>query len=247
MSKSNVSSIRNVSSNESVPVQDDRFTSRRLYDVYAVTIAIREQICGGKPRNEELLADHIRRKTGYDDELTKKQQADAKKPPLDEEGLKELTEEKIEKSRTGFLEDGRGLYIDTYQVKAMIKQSAQMLGFYKKKRGSKNMCAEGTEIKGLEHPSRIYLGVKVPDGTDESVVHAMTPQGPISGIKHVDYVTKPTLRFEVWVLKTAPAETRHMGEDDLVEILTFSQENGLGADRAKGLGKFNVVEFQKLG
>jgi hypothetical protein len=244
MSKSaTVSSIR---TNSDAPAKDERFTSKRLYDVYSVTLAIREQICGGKPRNEELLADHIRRKTGHDDELTKKQFADAK-GKLDEEGLKELTDEKIEKSRTGFLEDGKGLYIDTYQVKAMIKQSAQMLGFYKKKRGTKNMCAEGTEIKGLEHESRIYLGVKVPDGTDESVVHAMTPQGPISGIKHVDYVTKPTIRFEIWVLKTAPAETRHMGEDDLIEILTFSQENGLGADRAKGMGKHNVIEFRKIG
>lgn len=220
----------------------DRFASRRLYDVYRVTIAIREQICGGKPQNDELLRAHIERKTGYSDEVTKKQIAEAK---LDDEGLKELTEEKLEKARTGFLADGRGLYIDTYQLKAMIKQSAQMLGIYKKKRGTKNMCAEGCEVKGPDHESRVYLGVKKPDGTDENVVHAMTPQGPISGIKHVDYVRKPKLSFEIWVLKTPPQETRHLSEDDLVEILTFSQENGVGADRARGFGKFNVVEFER--
>jgi CRISPR/Cas system CSM-associated protein Csm4 (group 5 of RAMP superfamily) len=221
-----------------------KFDSRRLYDVYRITIAVREQICGGKPQNDELLADHIRRKTGYNDELTKKQLENAK--IMGEEGLRELTDEKLEKARTGFLSDGKGLYIDTYQLKAMIKQSAQMLGIYKKKRGTKNMCAEGCEVKGPDHESRVYLGVKVPDGTDENVVHAMTPQGPISGIKHVDYVRKPKLTFEVWVLKTAPAETRHISEDDLVEILTFSQENGVGADRARGMGKFDVVEFGKV-
>lgn len=225
--------------------QDPRFGPRRLYDVYRVSIRIREQICGGKPQNDELLADHIRRKTGYNDELTKKQVEDAK--IMGEEGLRELTDEKLEKARTGFLADGKGLYIDTYQLKAMIKQSAQMLGIYKKKRGTKNMCAEGCEVKGLEHESRVHLGVKEPTGTDENVVHAMTPQGPISGIKHVDYVRQPTLGFEIWVLKTAPAETRHLSEDDLVEILTFSQENGVGADRARGMGKFDVVGFEKIG
>ena len=241
MSKTNaaLSELRALSSSG----KDERFTSRRLYDVYRVTIAVREQICGGKPKNDDLLAAHIRRKTGYDDEVTKKQLQDAKN---EDEGLKELTEEKIEQAGTGFLSDGKGLYIDTYQLKAMLKQSAQMLGFYKKKRGTKNMCAEGSEVKGLDHESRVYLGVKQADGTDENVVHAMTPQGPISGIKHVDYVRKPKLTFEVWVLKTAPAETRHLSEEDLVEILTFSQENGLGADRARGMGKFDVISFEKL-
>ena len=241
------SSLRAVEPSNTTKPADPRFGARRLYDVYAVTIQIREQICGGKPRNDELLADHIRRKTGHDDELTKRQIEDAKSKLPNEEGLLELTEEKLEKARTGFLEDGRGLYVDTYQVHAMIKQSAQMLGIYKRKIGTKNMCAEGCEVKGLEHESRIYLGVKAPSGTDENVVHAMTPQGPISGIKHVDYVTRPKLTFEIWILRTESQEKRHIGENELVEILTFSQENGLGADRARGMGKFDVVEFGKVG
>jgi hypothetical protein len=228
-------------------MKNEKFDARKLYDVYRVTIAFREKLCGGKPANEELLADHIRRQTGHDDELTKRLIEEAKSPTATSEGLAELTEEKLEKSRTRFLEErGKGLYIESFQVKACFKQSASMLGFYKKKRGTKNMCAEGAEIKGIDHESRIYLGKLVPDGTDESVVHAMTPRGPISGIKHVDYVERVTLSFEIWVLKTPSAETRHVGESDVVEILTFAQENGLGAERSRGFGKFSVVEFQKL-
>ncbi len=224
---------------------DSRFSARRLYDTYRVTIAIREKLCGGKPANDELLADHIRRTTGHDDELTKRQiaEATAKLPSL--EGLEEIEEQKLEKSSTRFLSDERGLYIETFQLKAMFRQSASMLGIYKKKRGSKNMCAEGAEIKGPDHESRVYLGKTAPDGTDESVVHAMTPKGPISGIKRVDYVSDVRLSFEIWVLKTAAAETRHIGESDIVEILTFAQENGLGADRSRGFGKFDVIEFAK--
>lgn len=224
---------------------DNRFSARRLYDVYQVTIAFRDRLCGGKPANDELLADHIRRTTGHDDELTKRQIEDAQAKLPDLDGLQEIEEQKLEKSRTRFLSDEKGLYIDTYQVKAMFRQSASMLGIYKKRIGTKNMCAEGAEIKGPDHEARLYLGKKEPDGTEESVVHAMTPKGPISGIKHVDYVEKARLSFEIWVLKTESGEKRHIGEKDVVEILTFAQENGLGADRARGMGKFDVVEFKK--
>lgn len=224
----------------------ERFTPVDLYDRWNVTIALREKLRGGKPKNDDLLADHIRRTTGHDDILTQKQieEAQSKLPELD--GLKDIEEEKVEKSSTGFLSDERGLYINTYQVKAMFRQSASMLGVYVKKRGSKQVCAEGAEIKGVEHESRIYLGKTEPDGTDESVVHAMTPKGKISGIKRSDYVEGVTLRFQVWVLKTAPQESRHIGEEDIVRILTFAQENGVGADRSQGFGKFNVVAFEKV-
>ncbi len=225
---------------------DNRFNTDRLYDMYKVSITFRDKLCGGKPCNDELLADHIRRTTGHDDELTKRQIAEAtsKLPSL--EGLEEIEEQELEKSSTRFLSDENGLYIDTYQIKAMFRQSASMLGIYKKKRGTKNMCAEGAEIKGADHESRVYLYKEKADGTDESVVHAMTPKGPISGIKRVDYCSGVVLNFQIWVLKTSAAETRHIGQDDIIEILTFAQENGLGADRSRGFGKFNVTEFSKV-
>lgn len=227
---------------------DERFSTKRLYDKYLVKIAMREDLRGGKPKDKELLERHIIRKTGHEDELTKKMTEDAVKglPPTEND-----LDEQVEKSSSGFLAESEGkhkgeLYIDTFQLKAMFRQSAQMLGIYKKKRGSKNMCAEGAEIKGTVHEARVYLGKKEPDGTYMGVVHAMTPKGPISGIKHVDFVTKPVLTFEIWVLTTPAAETRHIGESDIIDILTFSQENGVGADRSQGCGKFDVVEFQKM-
>ncbi len=224
----------------------DRFKPRALYETYRVKIAIRDKIHGGKPKNEDLLGEHIRRKTGHNDEITNKQIDDANKKLPSLEGLEEIEKQEVEKSSNGFLSDERGLYVNAYQLKAMFRQSASMLGIYKEKRGSKNMCAEGAEIKGLVVEDKLYLGKEAPDGIDEGIVHAMTPKGPISGLKKVDFVLRPVLEFEIWVLKVHPNETRHIGEDDIVKILTFSQENGLGADRSQGSGKFDVVEFQKL-
>ena len=223
-------------------MNDERFSPRPLYDIYRVTLAFREHICGGKPKNADLLSAHIIRTTGHDDEITKKLIEQAKEgappDPLD-------IDEKVENSSSGFLSDERGLYIDTYQVKAMLRQSGSMLGIYKKKRGSKQICAEGLEVKGTDHERRIYLGKTAPDGTREAVVHTMTPKGPISGIKHVDFVAGARISFELWILKTHTSETRHIGEEDIIEILRFGQENGVGADRSQGFGKFDVIEFSK--
>lgn len=221
----------------------DRFNPRSLYDVYTVAIAIREKLCGGKPKSDALLEAHIIRQTGHDDEATKKLVAQAKEGAPPEEGD---LENRVEQSSTRFLADERGLYLDAYQVKAMLRQSGSMIGLYKKRFGTKQICAEGLEVKGLEHERRIYLGKSSPDGTYEATVHVNGPKGKVSGIKRVDFVEGVRLKFEVWILKTEAGEKRHVGEKDLVEILRFGQENGVGADRSQGYGKFDVVEFVKL-
>ena len=137
-----------------------------------------------------------------------------------------------------------GLYIETRQVKAMLKQSASLLRITTQKIGSKQILAEGMEVKGLPPtPERLYLGCEQPDGHNEGPIHVKTAQGPRTSIKRVDYVERAELRFEIWVLKTAAQEKRHIGKADLERILTHAQENGLGADRSQTRGKFDVVKF----
>jgi hypothetical protein len=106
--------------------------------------------------------------------------------------------------------------------------------------------AEGMEVKAPDGGDRLYFGMMAPHGYEEKPIHVMTAQGPRAALKRFDFVNKPKLSFEVWVLKTAAQETRHIGEDDLVAILTHTQENGCGASRSQGEGKFDVVEFSKI-
>jgi len=74
----------------------------------------------------------------------------------------------------------------------------------------------------------------------------VTPQGPRTAIKRVDYVQHVSFSFEVWVLTTAAQEKRHVGEEELKRMLALGQENGLGADRSQGQGKFEVTAFEKV-
>jgi len=223
---------------------------RPLYDIYEVTCKLREKMYGGMSKDPEVIKAWVKATTGYDDELTAVQTAEA---------LEVATEEKAEGMWTGFPKDERGLFVWTRQVKALLRESAIVLGITKKKRGSREIVHHGFEVKGEGGGSRVYLGgggegggmgggvLGEPDGADEGPIHVMTPRGPRTALKRQDYVEGRTFAFGVWILKTHPSETRHLGQVDVTQMLTFAQEDGLGASRSQGHGKFDVVRLDKVG
>lgn len=220
----------------------NRFSPARLYNRFAIVIAVRDRVCGGMPKNKDLIRPWV------ESTLPKGEEKD---PAMTEKLIQEDAELVVnaveERVWNGFPEDAaKGLFIPCRQIKAMLKQSASLLGITKKQRGSKQILAEGLEVKAPDGSDRIYLDRMKPDGVEEKAIHVMTAQGPRSALRKFDFVEKPKLRFEVWVLKTAAQETRHVGEDQIVEILTHAQENGLGASRSQGEGKFDVVEFSEI-
>lgn len=211
--------------------------SSKLYDIYHLTIKTRGRLCGGVPRNKELIRSWVEASTGFKDETSEK---------LTQENADLIVNEVAEKTWVGFHEDAKGIMIQARNVKACLKQSASLLQITVKKRGSKQILAEGMEVKAMDGGDRIYLGKKAPDGTDESPIHVMTAQGPRTALRRMDYVTDVTVDFQIWVLKTAPQENRHIGVEDLERILCHAQENGLGASRSQGEGKFDVIKFEKV-
>jgi CRISPR/Cas system CSM-associated protein Csm4 (group 5 of RAMP superfamily) len=145
----------------------------------------------------------------------------------------------------GFPQDDHGIFLETRALKAAFKQSASLLRITVDKRGSKQILAEGTEIRALDGGDRIYLS-DAPTGTEERAIHVHTPAGERSALRRCDYVTRPRIEFEVWVLRTAAGEARHISEGTVVQILTHMQENGIGASRSQGEGKFDVVSFESV-
>ena len=211
------------------------FDASALYDIYSVTIRIRSRLCGGTPKNPELLRGRIAATPEHDDATTTEQEKTAR------DALLEPTEEK---SWNGFRGDAeKGLYIECRQVKALFKEAATMLRLTTDKRGSKQIFQHGFEIKSPTGDDRLYLGTKTPTDFAEGPIHVQTPQGPRTAIKRVDFVEGTEITFEIWVLSTHASETRHIGESDIVQMLTFGQENGIGADRSQGHGKFDVKAF----
>jgi hypothetical protein len=215
----------------------NEWDSSNLYDIYRVKLRIRDKICGGMPKNPDLIRDWVKAGTAHDDERTTVQTAEA---------LEALVDDTTEKSWNTFPSDDGGVFIWSRQIKALFKECASMLRVTVEKRGSKQVFQHGFEIKGLKKDDRVYLGPKEPNGYDEGPIHVQTAQGPRTALKRVDYVLTPEVAFDVWVLATHAAETRHVGEDALRSLLLFGQENGLGADRSQGRGKFDVLEFTRV-
>jgi hypothetical protein len=86
----------------------------------------------------------------------------------------------------------------------------------------------------------IPLDVPHPSGTEQRIKHIMTQQGPRSAISVVDYVTKPKLTFTVAVLDDfLPAKA-------WARIWQCAEEIGIGADRARSDGKFELLAWDRL-
>lgn len=219
-------------------MKPNEFNARTLYTIYRVTLATRDKLCGGMPKNPDLIKGWISAVTGgHDDAITEAQTKEARDALLDAT---------TERSWNTFPADEKGLFVWSRQVKALFKECASMLRITTQKIGSKQILQHGFEIKGPDVADRIYLTKPKPDGFDEGPIHVQTAQGPRTAIKRVDFVTDVRVSFEIWVLTTEPGEKRHVGEKEIRAMLTFGQENGFGADRSQGRGKFDVIEFEKL-
>jgi len=148
-----------------------------LYKKYAVQIQIRDKLLGGKPKTEKLIEGWLKSR-GREDTLKKEM-----------EEIDIVEEEK--KAWTGFKRDEKGLYLDSYQIKGMVKEVRKVLGL--KQRGLVGLIQSGFFV----YPARIYLGKKKPDNFIEQTAQVMGPRGPRSTIKRHDYVEKVKLDFEV--------------------------------------------------
>lgn len=231
-----------------------RFDSSKLYDIYNVTLQTRDRLYGGVPRNEELIKSWIEARSGYDDEQTKKLVEEMKEKVKETKEAEALLSNAVdgaaEKTWNGFLcHKEKGLYLETRCLKAMFKEVGSLLNIFVKKRGSKQIVQHGTFLARSPDPTdreRIYFKKLQPDGVDEKPIHVQTAQGPRTALKRCDYVENVEVKFQIWVFKTHPAESRHISEEDLVLMLTLAQENGVGADRSQGHGMFDVVDFFKI-
>lgn len=196
-----------------------------LYRKYAVEIRIRDKLLGGKPKTEKLIEGWLKSR-GREQTLKKEVQE------ID------LVKEE-EKAWTGFKKDEKGLYLDSYQIKGMVKEVVKVLKLAGKHRGLAGLIQSGFFV----YPARVYLGKEKPDGFIEETAVVMGPRGPRSIIKRHDYVKKTGLNFEIRFFNTGI-----LTEEILKLILKAGEEVGLGTNRHQGgeFGKFDPVSFGKI-
>lgn len=218
-----------------------------------LTIQLRDKLHAGKPRALNAAEAMIAAR-GLGDVLEAKRDekiATASPEQLDEQVAAAQEVGVCEFSRRRNF-DGTpipGLWMPANNLKAMLKENWSVLGLRVENRGSRGALAEGVFVYGAEpppHPDADWIRVSPrdePDGMDESVVHAIGPQGPRTSIKRNEFVLRPTITITVWI---AQAIADKLPDADLARTFYHAGEHGMGANRSQGLGKFDVVAFEEL-
>lgn len=217
-------------------------TEKQIWSNYVVRLEVLDRIYGGLPKNPELIEGFLKGK-GVPDEAAKEMA-----PKIAAEIAAENVETE-ERMWTTFKRDAVGLYIETRQIKALLKEAVGETEMWKQQglAGLKSRVGGAVFPKGQggADQTRLYLfrngtAVKDPDGFDETVGHVSGPQGKRSILKRKDYVLKPTIEFTLRV-----ANPRVKGEI-LRTLFEVGEELGLGADRSQEHGKFKVLEFAEV-
>ena len=86
----------------------------------------------------------------------------------------------------------------------------------------------------------IGLGVTEPTRVEERIKHVMTPRGPRNSISRVEVVERPTLEFHLRV------RDDFLPTEAWSRIWQVGEEIGIGADRARGDGRFELLAFDRL-
>ena len=204
---------------------------------------------GGIPRSPDVVEGWIRAKTGVTPE---EEIQSLVRRTMIENGTytPEMTPEQIEeaskqvaglKETTGFKRDFEGgMYIEARQLKAALKESTNILFASEKwgptRKGPKQFLAERVFVS----PDHLWLGRTEPDGVELVIGHIIGPQGPRSTLGYHEYTQQSRFEFDVLVARDA------IQPEWWAEIWTHMEENGLGALRSQGYGRFDLLRWDKI-
>lgn len=213
-----------------------------MYLTFDVSLNFRDRIYGGLPKDKQVLENYVKAKFKSEDTSPADTDLDL--------------EESLDQYTNGFRCDDTGIYLGSYQIKAMLSEAASLLEITTKKRGSKQTIKEGLIIKGRDLNGG-FTGEKVyllpyksePDGIETVAGHVSTAQGSRDILRNMEYVVQPNIKFQLWFL------LNRFGEDerakkitvlDVKKMLAHGRELGLGSFRNHASGKFDIASFEQL-
>ena len=201
------------------------------------------RIAGGTPTDPKVAEGWIRTKLGASsDDLIRAQVAEM----MIERGIVDVSraddvvaEVDANRHLNGFKRDERGLYIEGRQLKAAIKEAASVAAAA----GKLPLKSWGKTNKGLlgfiaEHicvvEDRLHLGVMDATGINQRFVH--TWRG--TGIQYEEYVDGAEFEFTV-------TSDHDFTDEQWAMIWLTGEQQGIGATRSQGMGRYTVTRWEK--
>ena len=201
---------------------------------FLVELEFNDGVLGGNPKHPDVFRMHIESRLRREAKAAQKR---GDTPPSEEriqeivarsmvemfgENVEETIANEQEKNHTTFKHNGYGPYIETRQIKAMLREMMTTLGITMAKRGSKQTYQHLLAVQACDEEGQPFEGElmnqlnferydDIVEEVDDHVVmcaHVIGPQGPRSCIKHHDRICNAKVRF----LIRAPADMhRTMG------------------------------------
>lgn len=206
---------------------------------FAGTIRV-SRICGGIPTDPKVAEGWLRTKLGVtSDNLVQQQVAEV----MVERGItadEAVAEVNINRHLNGFKRDDRGLYIEGRQLKAAIKEAASVAvaadklnsrGWGKTNKGLLNFLAEHVCVV----EDKLHLGLESPTGVAQRFVS--TWRG--TGIQYEEYVDNAEITFTV-------ITDHQFAEKDWAMIWLTGEQQGIGATRSQGYGRYEVLKWEQV-
>lgn len=197
-------------------------------------------IAGGTPTDPKVAEGWLRTKLGVDrDDLIREMVAEV----MVERGVtadEATTIVNTSKHLNGFKRDENGLYVEGRQLKAGLKEAASIAvaagaltarGWGKTNKGLLSYLAEHVFVV----EDRLHLGVTEPTGIAQRFVH--TFRG--NGIQYEEYVTDAKIDFTV-------IADHDFSEAEWAAIWLRGEQNGIGASRSQGFGRYEVTRWDRL-
>lgn len=227
-----------------------------FYTDYKVKLQLRELIVGGIPSDPSVIRKWLEARMELDDtalhELLEQTIQERNAPVTTEEKVDILMKSAQAPSVNGFKRNSRGeLCYEGRNMKSALKEAANSSFPGVNYPGKAEAVAKGWvgARKGLlstleEHvfvrENLISLGVTEPTRQEERIKHVMTPQGPRSAIAVVEVVHQPILECTVRV------HDDYLNREAWAKIWTRLEDLGIGSDRGRSDGSFDLLEFSRI-
>ena len=190
-------------------------------------------IAGGTPTDPKVAEGWLRTKLADNDDLIRQAVAEV----MAERGVTAEEAAAIVdnlKHLNGFKRDELGLYIEGRQLKAAIKEAANVRWpkdrWGPSRKGTLSFFAEHVFVQ----EDRLHLGVEAASGVNQRFVH--TWRG--SGIQYEEYVTDAKVDFTL--------VTDHDFDAEQWALLWLTgEQQGIGATRSQGFGRYAVTRWER--
>ena len=237
--------------NTSPPARRKVFgTDATLWTTYRATLAFRDKLVGGVPKDPKLIEGWLRSRAGIEDSQDLRMAVLRTLSEVDSSGASAAVDAAddvaaalvAQKRTTGFkCAPDLGLYVEGRQIKAMLKESTNIVFAGERwgptRKAARSFFAERVFVD----PDRIPLGVAEPSGVETIIGHISGPTGPRSTLGNYEYVLQPVIDFRVLILRDC------IDAEQWRDIWCLAQENWFGTLRSQGFGRFDVVEWERMG